>query len=72
MASKLAGARFAVLKGSIAKLQRALISFMLDIAHKNGYEEYYLPYMANRDSLIGTGNLLNLKKIYLKHQKIFI
>ena len=30
---------------------------MLDIAHKNGYEEYYLPYMANRDSLIGTGNL---------------
>ena len=57
MASKLAGARFAVLKGSLAKLQRALISFMLDIAHKNGYEEYYLPYMANRDSLIGTGNL---------------
>ena len=30
---------------------------MLDIAHKNGYEEYYLPFMANRESLIGTGNL---------------
>jgi len=57
MASKLAGSRFAVLKGSLAKLHRALITFMLDIAHKNGYEEYYLPYMANRDSLIGTGNL---------------
>ena len=57
LASKLAGSRFAVLKGSLAKLQRVLISFMLDIAHKNGYEEYYLPYMANRDSLIGTGNL---------------
>ena len=57
LASKLAGSRFAVLKGSLAKLQRALISFMLDVAHKNGYEEYYLPYMANRDSLIGTGNL---------------
>lgn len=57
LASKLAGSRFAVLKGSLAKLQRALITFMLDIAHKNGYEEYYLPYMANRDSLIGTGNL---------------
>jgi seryl-tRNA synthetase len=57
LASKLAGSRFAVLKGSIAKLQRALISFMLDIAHKNGYEEYYLPFMANRESLIGTGNL---------------
>ena len=57
MASKLAGSRFAVLKGSLAKLHRALITFMLDIAQKNGYEEYYLPYMANRDSLIGTGNL---------------
>lgn len=57
LASKLAGSRFAVLKGSLAKLQRALISFMLDVAHRNGYEEYYLPYMANRDSLIGTGNL---------------
>jgi seryl-tRNA synthetase len=57
LASKLAGSRFSVLKGSLAKLQRALISFMLDIANKNGYEEYYLPYMANRDSLIGTGNL---------------
>jgi len=57
LAAKLAGTRFAVLKGSMAKLQRALISFMLDIANKNGYEEYYLPYMANKDSLIGTGNL---------------
>ena len=57
LASKIAGSRFAVLKGSLAKLQRALIFFMLDIASKNGYEEYYLPYMANRDSLIGTGNL---------------
>jgi len=57
LAAKIAGSRFAVLKGSLAKLQRALISLMLDVAHKNGYEEYYLPYMANRDSLIGTGNL---------------
>ena len=57
LAAKLAGSRFAVLKGSLAKLQRSLISLMLDTAHKNGYEEYYLPYMANRDSLIGTGNL---------------
>ena len=57
LAAKLAGSRFAVLKGSLAKLQRALISLMLDTAIKNGYEEYYLPYMANKDSLIGTGNL---------------
>ena len=57
LAAKIAGSRFAVLRGSIAKLQRALISLMLDVANKNGYEEYYLPYMANKDSLIGTGNL---------------
>jgi seryl-tRNA synthetase len=57
LAAKLAGSRFAVLKGDLAKLQRALITLMLDVAQKNGYEEYYLPYMANKDSLIGTGNL---------------
>ena len=57
MAAKLSGSRFAVLKGDIAKLQRALISFMIDSAIKNGYQEYYVPYMANEDSLIGTGQL---------------
>lgn len=57
LAAKIAGSRFAVLKGSLAKLQRALITLMLDTAQKNGYEEYYLPYMANKESLIGTGNL---------------
>ena len=57
LAAKIAGSRFAVLSGSLAKLQRALISLMLDVASKNGYEEYYLPYMANKDSLVGTGNL---------------
>ena len=57
LAAKLAGSRFAVLKGDIAKLQRALISFMLDIAIKNGYEEYYVPFMANKESLTGTGQL---------------
>ena len=57
LAAKLAGSRFAVLRGDIAKLQRALISFMLDIAIKNGYEEYYVPFMANKESLTGTGQL---------------
>ena len=56
-AVKLAGARFAVLKNDIAKLHRALISFMLDVAEKNGYEERYVPYIANSQSLIGTGQL---------------
>ena len=57
LASKLAGSRFVVLKGDMAKLQRALISFMLDVAIKNGYKEHYVPFMANVDSLTGTGQL---------------
>ena len=56
-AVKLAGTRFAVLKDDIAKLHRALISFMLDVAEKNGYQERYVPYMANSRSLTGTGQL---------------
>ena len=57
LAAKLAGSRFSVLKGDIAKLQRALISFMLETAIKNGYQEFYVPYMANSESLKGTGQL---------------
>ena len=57
LAAKLAGSRFSVLRGNIAKLQRSLISFMLDTAIKNGYEEYYVPFMANKESLTGTGQL---------------
>ena len=56
-AVKLVGARFTVLKNDIAKLHRALISFMLDVAEKNGYEERYVPYIANSQSLTGTGQL---------------
>ena len=56
-AVKLAGTRFAVLNDDIAKLHRALISFMLDVAEKNGYEERYVPFMANSQSLTGTGQL---------------
>ena len=57
LAAKLAGSRFAVLKGDIAKLQRALITFMLDEAASNGYQEFYLPYIVNKESLLGTGQL---------------
>ena len=56
-AVKLAGTRFAVLKDDVAKLHRALISFMLDVAEKNGYEERYVPFIANSRSLTGTGQL---------------
>jgi len=56
-ANLLAGSRFAVLRGEIAKLQRALIAFMLDKAAEHGYTEYYLPMIANTESLIATGQL---------------
>ena len=57
LAAILAGARFSVLKNQIAKLHRSLISFMLDQAIEKGYEEYYVPFVANTQSLIGTGQL---------------
>ena len=56
-ANLLAGSRFAVLRGDIAKLQRALITFMLDKASEHGYTEHYLPMVANTESLTSTGQL---------------
>ena len=56
-ANLLAGSRFAVLHGDIAKLQRALIAFMLDKASEHGYTEHYLPMVANTESLTSTGQL---------------
>tara|TARA_B100001029_G_scaffold92377_1_gene75708 strand:- start:79 stop:1326 length:1248 start_codon:yes stop_codon:yes gene_type:complete len=57
----LAKSRFTVMRGDLVKLQRALISFMLDFHLHNGYTEYYLPYLVNSDSLIGTGQLPKFK-----------
>ena len=58
MAAKLIGSRFSVLKGQLAKLNRALIAFMLTThTDKYGYTEMYVPYMVNADSLLGTGQL---------------
>ena len=56
-ANILVGSRFSVLTGKVAKLQRALISFMLDKAEEHGYEEHYLPLVANTESLQATGQL---------------
>ena len=57
-AAKIAGSRFTVLFGELAELQRALIRFMLDIhTREHGYQEVYVPYMVNADSLFGTGQL---------------
>ena len=57
-AAKISGSRFVVITGKLAKLQRALIQFMLDHhTEKNGYTETYAPYLVNSDSLTGTGQL---------------
>ena len=73
LAVKLAGARFSVLKGDLAKLQRALITFMLDNAAGHGYEEYYLPFMANRNSLIGTGQLPKFEEdLFKTYDKLYL
>ncbi len=57
-ASKISGARFALYKGMGARLERALINFMLDVQTKeNGYIEVLPPFVVNSASLLGTGNL---------------
>ena len=56
--AKLAGTRFAVMRGKIAKLHRALAQFMLDMhTEEHGYQEMYVPYLVNATSLYGTGQL---------------
>ncbi|MEA3405988.1 MAG: serine--tRNA ligase [Pseudomonadota bacterium] len=56
-AVKITSGRFSVLKGPLAKMQRALTQFMLDTHAEHGYEEVYVPYLVNQDSLRGTGQL---------------
>lgn len=57
-AANIASARFTVLQGPLARLQRALTQFMLDThSGEHGYTELYVPYLANADSLRGTGQL---------------
>lgn len=62
-AAKLTGARFVVLRGPLARLQRALIQFMLDLhIREHGYQEISVPYLVNATSLFGTGQFPNLKE----------
>ena len=57
-AAKLSGSRFAVMRGAVARLHRALIQFMLDThTSEHGYQEIYAPYLVNRETLTGTGQL---------------
>lgn len=67
LAAKLTGSRFVVMKSQIAKLHRALIQFMLDVhTTHHGYQEIYVPYMVNADSLFGTGQLPKLEEDLFK------
>ena len=57
-ATKISGSRFAVLRGDIARLHRALAQFMLDVhTREHGYTEVYVPYLVNAKSMFGTGQL---------------
>jgi len=54
---KLAKSRFVAMRGQAAKMERALINYMLDFNSKRGFEEWYVPFMANTNTLQGTGQL---------------
>jgi len=57
LASKISGSRFALLRGKGARLERALINFMLDVHTKRGYKEILPPFMVSGESMMGTGQL---------------
>lgn len=66
-AAKIAGSRFAVYMGAGALMERALINFMLDIhTREKGYQEVIPPFIANKDSMVGTGNLPKFEKDLFK------
>jgi seryl-tRNA synthetase len=68
-ATKLTGSRFSVLKGPLARLQRAITQFMLDLhTTEHGYTEAYVPYLVNADSLRGTGQLPKFEEDLFKLQ----
>jgi len=56
-AAKVSGSRFAFYRGPLARLERALITFMLDVHTSRGYTEFLTPYLVNRAAMIGTGQL---------------
>ncbi len=69
LASKITGSRFVVMTSQLAKLHRALIQFMLDVhTEEHGYQEIYVPYIVNADSLRGTGQLPKFEEDLFKLQ----
>jgi seryl-tRNA synthetase len=68
-ATKVSGARFAFTYGALARLERALVSFMLDLhTRERGYREVVTPYLVNRDTLTGTGQLPKFEADLFKTQ----
>lgn len=63
---KLAKSRFSALRGTAARLERALINYMLDFNRARGFEEWYVPFMANTNTLTGTGQLPKFKEDLFK------
>jgi seryl-tRNA synthetase len=76
-AGRISGARFVVLKGSVARLHRALIQYMLDLhTGEHGYTEVYAPYLVARHALVGTGQLpkfeADLFRVTSGEQELFL
>ncbi|MBX2849255.1 MAG: serine--tRNA ligase [Acidiferrobacterales bacterium] len=68
-ATKITGSRFVVMKGAVAQLHRALTQFMLNThTQEHGYQEVYVPYLANQTSLLGTGQLPKFEDDQFKTQ----
>src|SRR5690606_30209593 len=69
-AAKLSGARFALMRGPIARLHRALAQFMIDLhPREHGYEECYTPYLVQAPTLQGTGQLPKFEEDLFKSQR---
>ena len=74
-AAKLAGSRFVMFQGGLARLHRALTQFMLDLhTSEHGYTEVYVPFLANTQSLTGTGQLPKFKAdlFHIPEQDLFL
>jgi seryl-tRNA synthetase len=73
-AAAISGSRFSILKGPLAKLERALINFMLDINTKNGYQEIVPPHLVKPQALVGTGQLPKFQEelYYIKDDDLYL
>jgi len=73
-AAAISGSRFSILKGPLAKLERALINFMLEVNAKNGYQEMIVPHLVKPQTLVGTGQLPKFQEelYYVKDDDLYL